>query len=481
MLGRLGIDSVVYGVSALAVRGLQILLIPIYSQVLSPGEYGVVETVAILGALVNLTVALEISQGMARYIADSPDESASRIYASTALAFAAAAYAAFALVVLAFAADLTQVFFAGQTSSLTLELAAMAIAVNGVFVIFQDLLRWQLRPGSYLAASLAYAVGSAGVGVWLVSVESIGVVGVFWGQLVGALLGVTVSLSRSHDQLIILFDMQRLGAMLRYSLPLVVSGAAVFGSLFIDRIVVRELLGMDALGIYGLTARFASVISILAIGLQVALSPLVFRNWREAGAGEALGRICRYYCAAMVPLVGFISLFASEIMTIFTGPTFYPGSNILPLLTLGAMFSTLYVFAPGLFLGERTGHVALLNISGALVNLILSITLISWLGLSGAAVSTAITACFIFFGHIFFGRKWFKVDYDAVKITTSLVIMVVVVLIGVILQFEATSWSLSRTVFKLVLLMLSTIAAYQLALNDDDRSLMLQRFIKRRN
>jgi O-antigen/teichoic acid export membrane protein len=80
----------------------------------------------------------------------------------------------------------------------------------------------------------------------------------------------------------------------------VISGAAVFGNLFIDRIAVLEFLGLEALGVYGVTARFASVVSILAVGLQAALSPLVFRHWREPGTAATLGRICRWYLVVMV-------------------------------------------------------------------------------------------------------------------------------------------------------------------------------------
>ncbi len=475
MLKRLARDSVQYGAAILAVRGVQIFLLPVYSRAFGSGEYGVLETFTIVGALVNLTVALEISQGMARYIADAPNKVIRRAYASTAIGFTTLAYGTFALGVVAFSDHLGQWLLAGQTSSQTLEVAALAIAVNGVFVIAQDLLRWQLRSGAYLAASLAYAIGSAGVGIWLVSVESIGVAGVFWGQLTGALLGMAVSLSQSHGLLARVFDAQRLRTMLRYSLPLVLSGAAAFGNLFIDRIVVRELLGMEALGIYGVTARFASVISILAVGLQVALTPLVYRHWREVGTGDALGKICRIYCGAMVPLVGFISLFASDIMRTLTGPAFYLGSAILPLMTLGAMFSTLYVFAPGLFLGERTGRVALLNVAGAVINLSLSLTLISWLGLFGAAVATTITACAVFFGYVYLGRTWFKVNYEVAKVTVSLSIVIMLVLIGLQWQPEVSPWSPMVFGFKLAMLLISTFAVYHLGLKNDDREVIWHR------
>lgn len=437
---RLGRDTLLYGLATLLVRGLQIFLIPVYSRALGSGDYGVVETMAIAGALVNLTVALEVSQGMARYIADAANERARRAFASTAVGFAALAYAAFVVIVAAFDDELAHWLLAGQAPSQTLALAAAAIAVNGVFVIVQDLLRWQLRPGSYVMASLAYALGSAGVGIWLVAVQGIGVAGVFWGQLAGAMLGLVVSFARAGGLLARVFDVQRLRTMLRYSLPLVLSGAAVFGNLFIDRIVVRELLGLEVLGVYGVTARFASVVSVLAVGLQAALSPLVFRHWREPGTAATLGGICRWYLVGMVGLVGGIALLSEPIMGTLTGPVFHEGSSVLPLLTLGAMFSTLYVFAPGLFLGERTGHVALLNVAGAMVNLVAALVLVRWFGLLGAALAATIAPAFVFAGYLALGRSWFTVPYQASRIGISLVLILVLVAIGLVWPVDSVLW-----------------------------------------
>jgi O-antigen/teichoic acid export membrane protein len=476
MLRRLGIDSVVYGIATLLVRGIQIFLIPVYSQALGSGGYGVVETVAIFGALANLTVALEISQGMARYIADAPDERARRNIASTAVGFASLAYATFALAVAAFSDDLAQWLLAGQAPSLTLAMAAAAIALNGIFVIVQDLLRWQLRPGSYLAASLAYVLGSATVGIWLVAVQDVGVAGVFGAQLAGAVFGLAVSLVRAGDLLGRIFDPHWLRSMLIYSLPLVLSGVAVFGNLFIDRIVVRELLGLEALGVYGVTARFASVVSILAVGLQVALSPLVFRHWREPGTAATLGRICRWYLVAMVALVGGISLLSGPIMETLTGPAFHEGSTVLPLLTLGAMFSTLYVFAPGLFLGERTGRVALLNVAGALVNLVAALLLTPWLGLLGAAFAAAIAPACVFAGYLILGRTWFRVPYKASRVTFSLALILMLVSVGVVWPSGSAFWDPPTIALRIALWCLCLCFAVRFGTEDADRHYILQIF-----
>jgi O-antigen/teichoic acid export membrane protein len=113
---------------------------------------------------------------------------------------------------------------------------------------------------------------------------------------------------------------------------------------------------------------------------------------------------------------------------------------VLPLLTLGAMFSTLYVFAPGLFLGERTGRVAFLNVAGALVNLAAALLLTHWFGLLGAALAATIAPAFVFAGYLVLGRPWFTVPYRAPRIAFSLALVVALVLMGMAWPATPTLW-----------------------------------------
>src|SRR5205814_2027610 len=97
MLRRFFKDSAIYGVSSIITRGIAFLLLPFYTRVLSPTDYGIVDLLTIFAALVNLTVALEISQGLARYFTDAETEPEKIEYASTALWFTIGAYTLFAI------------------------------------------------------------------------------------------------------------------------------------------------------------------------------------------------------------------------------------------------------------------------------------------------------------------------------------------------------------------------------------------------
>ena len=97
MIRRFFQESVVYALSSVLTRGIGLLLVPFYTRVLAPADYGAIEILAVVGGLVNIVVAVEISQGMARYFAASRDERERASYAATALWFTIATYSAFFL------------------------------------------------------------------------------------------------------------------------------------------------------------------------------------------------------------------------------------------------------------------------------------------------------------------------------------------------------------------------------------------------
>jgi len=470
VLRHLARDTAIYGASTLLVRGVQIVLIPVYTRLLAPAEYGVVDMVVVLGALVNLTVALEISQGVARYLADTAGDADRRAYASTAVLFSAGAYGLFALAGWSLAAPLGQLLFDSDRWAGALRIAVSALAVNGVFALLQDLLRWRLRPWAYAAASIAYTAVSAALGIYLVAIEGIGVSGVFWGQLAGALAGALVAAPLLRDTVGIAFDGARLGRMLAFSAPLVLSGVAVFANLFIDRIAVKELLGIAELGVYGVAARFASVLALLTVGLQAALTPLVFRNYRDPATAVALGRAFRYYCAAVVPAIGFLALFAGELLQVLVGPAFQAGRSVLPILALAAFFANLYIFAPGLFLEKRTGSVAGVNVFAAVLNLTLNLSLVPHLGIMGAALAAAAAAAAGFCGFLVLGQKFYPVRHHWVR-------SAVAIAVGGALAGAGVWWNSAPAVsgapgvaLRLLLLAAGTVGALSIALDREDRS-----------
>ena len=67
-------NTFVYTIGGVLTRGVAIFLLPIYTNYLSPAEYGIIDLFIVIASIVNIIIALEISQGIARYYQDAKDE-----------------------------------------------------------------------------------------------------------------------------------------------------------------------------------------------------------------------------------------------------------------------------------------------------------------------------------------------------------------------------------------------------------------------
>ena len=80
-------DSAVYTVPSIISRGLALLLVPFYTRVLSTADYGSLDLLMVFASVVNSSIALEVSQGVARFYVSEPISERKVMYASSALWF----------------------------------------------------------------------------------------------------------------------------------------------------------------------------------------------------------------------------------------------------------------------------------------------------------------------------------------------------------------------------------------------------------
>lgn len=405
-------DSFLYGLSNVVARASSVLLVPVYTRALSPADFGVIDLMLVLISVVNVTIALEISQGVARYFMEARTDDERSRYASSSLWFTVATYTAFAVVMWLLAGDVSEVLLHDRNRVDIIRVAAASAWSNGLFYLGLNQLRYQLRPMSYAAVSVAATVVTIITTVLLVVVFRMGAIGVLIAQLVGYTVGLTLVMLRAQPVYRFLFDASKCAEMLRFSIPLVPSSIGVFVTLYVDRIAISRLMSLEDLGQFGIGYRVASVVTLVMIGFQGALSPLIYAHHNEEGTPRELARIFRVFVS--LALIGWLalSLFAREIVMVFTTPAFHRGSDVVPLLALAIILSGMYVFAPGLWVAKRTGVIAVINITGAVLNTVLNLVLIPMFGITGAALATMLAAACVFGSYMIASQRLYFVPHS---------------------------------------------------------------------
>ncbi len=165
-----------------------------------------------------------------------------------------------------------------------------------------------------------------------------------------------------------------------------------------DRLLMGIVIGPAAAGIYSILYSLGSLPSFLNFPVTNALFPKL--TWRQSrGAGTEARWIWFTMAGALAVLVVGIALLAlcgEWLATLIAGPAAIAeaGVNVrLSILVIAfgvACFSLGRILSVRLFLGMRTGLVALLWFGATLANLVLNLLWLPVFGIMGAALSTAV-------------------------------------------------------------------------------------------
>jgi len=366
---------------------------------------------AIFTSLVGFTIALEISQGLARHFGDARDDTDRIAYASTSLWFTVASYTVFVVLGILFAGPATRLLF-GRTDYDTIFLVALfSIWANGLFGIVQNQLRFQLQSRRFAISNLVNTFVSVGAIVWLVLFRRMGVVGVIAGQMVGRFVGSGIALYFARDIYRFTISREKLSEMLRFSLPLVPSSLGVFLTLYIDRIAIKEMMSLADVGIFGIAYRLVSVLGLLIASSQTAIVPLIYSNYRRPGTPGEIERIFRYFVVAGLMVLMGVSLYAKELVSLLATPAYYGAASVVTMLAAATLLSQMYMFAPGLGIANKTWTIGMISISGAAMNTGLNIAFIPIWGIQGSAFASLVSAAVVFTLYMAYSQKLYYIPH----------------------------------------------------------------------
>ncbi|RZQ56293.1 hypothetical protein CWI82_03000 [Pseudidiomarina tainanensis] len=409
-------DSMLFVFAIVFTKGIGLLMLPIYVSYLTKTELGMYDYIIAVGSFITVIVALEISQSVIRFGAESShDKDIQRLYISHGFWFTIICYLVFLSVALLFL-DEVSLFLTDSKDNLMLTLLALLAFFTAALsylsnVIFRSQLKSKLAAySSFLNASVV-----ATTTILVFKFFDFGVYGVFASLIIGQSIVSTLCFYLIRDSLTFKFQPKILLEMLKFSSPLVVSSISVITLTMVDRIVIRHYMSYDDVAIYGVAAKFASVMVLITIGFQTALSPLIYANSKNEHLKKDLQKlfVLFVFCGVIVYLA--INLLSEFAVALVAGKEYNESAALVPILSVSVLIHAGYIFFPGLVLSKRTVILAFINILSGILNLILNIFLIQKMGVLGAAYATLISSFVYFALNAMFSERYFPIFMNSYR------------------------------------------------------------------
>ncbi len=451
---RLAKHSAIYGLGGIVSRVLAVLLLPLYTTYLTGADYGRVETLTALTAILVTLLRLGISSAFFRFYFDSTELHARLLVLRTSFWFTMGMATLGLAVGVVFASQIADLLALGANQENLVRAAFVGLWAQMNYEQLTSLFRVEERSVAFVLASLANIAITVGATVVLVVFLNEHALGVVVGNFIGTLCVYLALLGYRREQLGLQFDRGLLRAMNRFGLPLVPSALALWTMNFSDRFFLAHLKGQTEVGFYSIGVRIASALTLLLVAFRMAWPAFAYSIEDDSLARRAYGFVLTYltFVACWIALaLGLTSPWLVRLLT--AQPQFYAGSKVVaPLAFAGVAWAGYVVVAIGLGRTRRTQFNWVVTGAAAALNVGLNLLLIPPYGMMGAAFATVAAYSTMFLGMAWYAQRVYPVPYQWRRVATLVGVAVALVAAGKLLDVPLAVAILLSAVYPLLLL-----------------------------
>jgi O-antigen/teichoic acid export membrane protein len=410
---RLGKHSAIYGFGGLIQRLVAVLLLPVYTRYLSPSDYGAIEALVALSAVIFAFLRAGIQSSFFRFYFRAEDESSRLTIIRTSFWFTMGTATAALVVGVVFAGPISHALFGSTEHTNLVRAAFVGLWASMNYEQLTALFRVEERSVSYAIASLANVLLTIGATILLVVVFDKGPIGVLVGNFSGTLAVYAVLLAYRRTQLGLEFDNDVFRRMTAWGMPFLPSVVALSAIDFSDRFFLVRLRDQHELGLYAIGMRIAAALLFLLAAFRTAWPAFAYsiRDDREAKRtyGFVLTYVTFFSCWAALAL----GLGSPWIVRLLTTSDFYAGSRVVAILAFAfVVFGAYVVVVTSIGRAGRRGSNWIVTGAAALLNVVLNLILIPPYGMVGAASSMVVSYFAMFLGITWKAQRVFPVDYQ---------------------------------------------------------------------
>ena len=225
---------------------------------------------------------------------------------------------------------------------------------------------------------------------------------------------------------------------LKFALPTVPNNVSSWVVDSSDKFVIGIFLGSAAVGCYSPGYALGSILLMFLTPFAVLL-PAVLPEYYESGNLEKVNTFLtyslKYYLLITIPAAVGLSLLSKPLLYILTTEIIAnQGYMITPLVALGAIFMGIYGIVNNIIILEKkTVILGYIWISVAILNIILNVLAVPYIGIYGAGIATLVCYFFAFAVTLIYSRKYSVLSFDfksIIKILVSALAMGIFVMLA---------------------------------------------------
>ncbi len=438
---KLAKETVIYGSSSIIGRFLNWLLVPLYTRIFLPGEYGIVANLYAYVAFLLILLTYGMETGYFRF----SKKSDGRVY-STILFTILTTSLVFVSLVSLFVDKITSLILSPGYEQFVLMIAVI-VSIDAFIAIPFARLRKENKAIKFATIKILHIVINIGLNIFFLVIckraaltdphtfpgniysDNFGIGYIFLSNFIAS-VGTLLFLYREIFFVKFSIDLTLLKRILVYSLPLLIVGVAGQINENIEKIIYpfvsTEDMPMYSLGIYSANIKIAVIMTMFIQAYRYAADPFFFGSANKVDAKILYAQSMKYFIIIGLAIFMGVILFI-DVIKFFIDEQYWEGLKIVPLVLLAnLMLGIFYNLSVWYKINDKTKYGAYLALIGAAITILINVIFIPVISYYAAAIAKF--ACYTTMAVLsyFIGRKYYAIPYNIKTIVVYFIVALII-------------------------------------------------------
>ncbi len=446
-------DTAIYGLSSIVGRLLNWCLVPMYTNVLPKGEYGIVTNLYAYTALLLVFLTCGMETGFFRFASHERWKDPIKVYSTTLVPIGVTSML-FIVLASVFATPIAGMLKCEDTSFI--QMLAIIVGVDAFCSIPFAYLRYKKRPLRFAFLKVVPIGLNIGLNLffillcpylWRVAPEWImwfydpdfGIGYIFISNMISSLATIVML----YPEIIVArleFCGRLFKEMFRYSFPLLVLGLAGIMNQNLGQMMYPFLdsskEAMSELGIYGANYKIAIIMVMFLQAFRFAYDPFIFAQHKkdDKEGGFQVYRDAMKYFFIFGLLIFLGVMFYLDVLKYFIGKEYFSGLKVVPIIMIAELFfGVFFNLSIWYKLTDKTIWGVWFSLLGLIITVAINVAFVPRFGY--IACAWAAFACYgvMMVASYLVGKKKYPIGYDIPRMMQYFVIAMVLYVVGIYL------------------------------------------------
>lgn len=431
-------NTAIIAIGKLSTQIVSFLLLPLYTAKLSTEEFGTYDFFVTLSVFLLPIITLLMEESMFRFLIDADDlKSKKRTITATIV------YTTVGTVIFTILAAIIMGIIHYEYAVIFI----IFIISNILLGLSNALSRGMGKVNLYSLSNFILGVITIILNILFIVTFKLGVNGLLWSNIIANTATAVIMFYKLHlPQFVSKKDFSRetLGKMIRYSAPLVPNNLSWVIISLSDRLMLTQMIGADANGIYAVANKFPNIVYTCYGFFSTAWKESAARILKEENKSQYYNSIykdVKFFLKAIV--LGLIAIMPLA-FPLLVNESYNDAYKYIPILIISIYYTNMSNFYGGIFTAyKNTKIMGSTTAVAAVINIVINIIFIPKFGIYAATFSTLISNIVVYFY-----RRYKIMDYIKLKEKFNYVFWILLVI--TLITYYKNNMILNIIVFLLV-------------------------------